>query len=133
MGADLPSREVRGTLLTTRPEASAVAEFLPPGSADDLADAFGEDLDSVIRRVADYMAKAPVVMATDATAFRSDGRWFWTEAAAKAVRDKRTFIRVDFAEAVLAANGPPASLTREGHSQAMKAIMNVGRTDNPSS
>jgi hypothetical protein len=110
-----------------------VIEFLRPGSAGELADAFGEGLDSVVGQVAEYMATAPVVQASDVSAFRSDGRWIWTAAAVKAVRNGKVSVRLEFAEAVLAADGPPMSLSGEERSQAMEAIMNLGRSDERSS
>jgi hypothetical protein len=51
-----------------------MAEFLRSGTAEELAAAFGDELDSAIERVGEYMVKAPVVLASDLAAFHSDGR-----------------------------------------------------------
>lgn len=97
-------------------------DFLEPGTSLELAAAYGDDLDAVIDRVADYMARAPVVLSTPAlisdpqsgkphlVGYHCDGEWIWTDSAAGAVRTRRIAVPLQFAEKVMAVGGPPVSL-----------------------
>ena len=80
-------------------------EFRRPGDAEQLRERFGENLGAVVERVADYMQRVPVVVASPALgpsgpvshALRSDGRYIWTSAGIAAVRDGRVAVPTEFA------------------------------------
>ena len=106
-------------------------EFLRPGARVELEEHFGDEVYTVLERVVDYMASAPVVLSAptlaesdDATpaAFRCDGIWIWTESAVVAVRDGKVSVPVDFAERVLASGAAHVSLSADERAEALVEI-----------
>lgn len=95
--------------------------LLRPGDVDDFSARFGDDADTVRLRLADYMARSPVLYTLVSrpvgevdlpSTIYCDGDWLWWETAVEATREGTVPERA-FVDHVLVTTNPSRALTED--------------------